>query len=68
MMPAIKKTFNLMADDIVEVSVENESLKTQIGELDEKWFQGSKAKVLNEFNDENRANLIMPRKKKQMNK
>ena len=27
MMPAIKKAFNLMGDDIVELSVENESLK-----------------------------------------
>ena len=36
MMPAIKKAFNLMSDDIVEISVENESLKIQIGEYDEK--------------------------------
>ena len=30
MMPAVTKTFNLMGDDIVELSVENESLKNQI--------------------------------------
>ena len=45
MMPAIKKTFNLMGDDIVELSVENESLKNQIGENDEKWLQESKVNL-----------------------
>ena len=39
MMPAIEKAFNLMGDNIVELSVENESLKVQIGEYDEKWLQ-----------------------------
>ena len=38
MMPAIKKAFNLLGDDIIELSVENESLKNQIGEFDEKWL------------------------------
>ena len=38
-MAAIKKTFNLKGDDIVELSVENESLKNQIGDYDEKWLQ-----------------------------
>ena len=42
MMTAIKKAFNLMGDDIVELSVENESLKNQIGDYDEKWLQESK--------------------------
>ena len=32
MMPAIEKASNLMGDDMVELSVENESLKTQIGD------------------------------------
>ena len=30
--PAIKKAFNLLGDDIVELGVENESLENQIGE------------------------------------
>ena len=68
MMPAIRKAFNLMGDDIVELSVENESLKNQIGDYDEKWLQESEAKLLKEVNDEKRANLIMPRMKKRMNK
>ena len=68
MMPAINKAFNLLGDDIVELSVENESLKNQIGQYDEKWRQESKANLLKEINDEKRANLIMSRMKKQMNK
>ena len=68
MMPAIKKTFNLMGDDIIELSVGNESLKNQIGDYDEKWLQESKAKLLKDINDEKRATLIMSRMKKQMDK
>ena len=68
MMPAIEKAFNLMGDDIVELSVENESLKNKIGQYDEKWLQESKANLLKEIDDEKRANLIMSRMKKQMNK
>ena len=30
MMPAIKKAFDLMLDDIVETSTENESLENEI--------------------------------------
>ena len=68
MMPAIKKAFNIMGDGIVELSVENESLKNQIGEYDEKWLQESKVKLLKEIDGEKRANLIMSRMKKQINK
>ena len=46
MMPAVKKAFNLLGDDIVELSVENESLKNQIGDYDERWLQDSKAKLI----------------------
>ena len=68
MMPAIKKAFNLLGDDIIELSVENDALKNQIGEYDQKWLEESKAKLLKDINDEKRANLIMSRMKKQMNK
>ena len=68
MMPAIKKAFNILGDDIIELSTENDVLKNQIGEYDEKWLQESKAKLLKDINDEKRANLIMTRMKKQMNK
>ena len=68
MMPAIKKAFNLMGDDIVELHTENESLKNKIGSYDEKWLESSKARLLQQIDDEKRAILIMSRMKKQMNK
>ena len=55
MMPPIKKAFTLMGDDIVELGVENESLKNQIGDNDEKWLQESKSKLLKEIDVKKRA-------------
>ena len=68
MMPAIKKAFNLLGDDIFELSTENGALKNKTGVYDEKWLQESKNKVLKQINDEKRANLFMSRMKKLMNK
>ena len=68
MMPAIKKAFNLLGDDIIELSVENDALKNQIGDYDEKWLQESKTKPFKDIDDKKRADLIMSRMKKQMNK
>ena len=63
MMPAIKKAFNLLGDDIVELSTENDALKSQIGDYDEKWLQESKDKLLKQIDDKKRADLIMFRMK-----
>ena len=52
MMPAIKKAFNILGDDIIELSTENDVLKNQIGEYDQKWLEESKAKLLKDINDE----------------
>ena len=68
MMPAIKKAFNLLGDDIVDLTAENDTLKNKIGDYDEKWLQESKAKLLKDIDDKKRADLIMSRMKKQMNK
>ena len=68
MMPAIKKAFNLLADDLVELSTENDALKNKIGSYDKKWLEESKNKMLKQIDDEKRANLIMSRMKKQMEK
>ena len=68
MMPAINKAFNILGDDIIELSTENDVLKNQIGEYDQKWLEESKVKLLKDTDDEKRANLIMSRMKKQMNK
>ena len=35
MMPAIKKAFNLLGDDRVELSTENDAFKSKIGSYDE---------------------------------
>ena len=68
MIPAIKKAFTLMGNDIVDLSTENDALKDKIGDYDEKWLQESKEKLLKDIDDEKRANLIMSRMKKQMDK
>ena len=68
MMPAIKKAFNLLGDGIIDLTTENDALKAKIGDYDEKWLQKSKEKLLKDIDDEKRANLIMSRMKKQMNK
>ena len=64
MMTAIKKAFNLLGDDIVELSTENDALKNKIGSYDEKWLEESKLKLLEQIDDEKRANLNMFRMKK----
>ena len=68
MMPAIKKAFNLLGDDIVDLYTENNALNKKIGSYDEKWLEESKAKLLKQIDDEKRANLIKSRRKKQMEK
>ena len=68
MTPAIKKAFNLLDDDLVKLSTENDALKKKIGSYDEKWLEESKAKLLRQIDDEKRAILIMSRMKKQMEK
>ena len=42
MMLAIKKAFDLMGDDMVELSTEDESLKNKKGSYVEKWLDESK--------------------------
>ena len=66
MMPDIKKAFDLMGDDIFELSTENETLKNQTGSYDQQWLEESNAKLLKQIDDEKRANLITSRMRKQM--
>ena len=68
MMPAIKKVFSLLGDDIVELSTEIDALKSRIGSYDGKGLKESKNKMLKQIDDEERANLIMSRMKKQIEK
>ena len=68
MMPAIKKAFNLMGDDIIELDAENQALKNKIGIYDEKWLEESKARLLKQIDDDKRSRIIMERMKKQLSK
>ena len=68
MMPAIKKAFNFLGDDIVELSTEIDALKIKRGDYDEKWLQKSEERLLKQIDDQKGANLIMSRMKKQMEK
>ena len=63
-MPAIKKLFDLIGDDIVKICAKNESLKNKLGSYEEKWFKQPKAKLLKQINGEKKANLIMSRMEK----
>ena len=63
MMPAIKKAFNLLGDDIVELHTEIEALRNQIVDYDQKWLEESKTNFLKQIDDE-----IMSRMKKQLSK
>ena len=64
----LKKAFDFMGDDIVELSTENETLKNRIGFYDETWLKESKAKLLKQNDDEKRTFLIMSRMEKHMKK
>ena len=55
MMPVIKKAFDLLGDDIVDLSTEIDAFKNKIGSYDEKWLEESKAKLLKQIDDEKRA-------------
>ena len=51
MMPAIKKVFDLMGEDIVDLSTENDALKSKIGDYDENWLEESKRKLLKQIDE-----------------
>ena len=68
MMPAFQKAFDLLGDDIVNISTENATLKNQIGNNDKKWIRELKAKQVKKIDDEKRLKLTMSRMKKQLNK
>ena len=64
----MQKAFHLFRDDILELSSENESLKSKKGSFDEKWSEESKGELLKQIEDEKGASLIMSRKQKQEKK
>ena len=64
----MQKAFHLFCDDILELSTENESLKSKKGSFDEKWSEEAKEKLLKQIDDEKGACLIISRKQKQKKK
>ena len=52
LMPAIRKDFDLMSDDIVELSTKNDALKVKTGAYDQKLLEKSKTKLLKHPDDE----------------
>ena len=67
-MPSIKKAFDLLGDDISDLSSENDALKNKIGSYDENWLEESKANFVKQIDEEKRANLFISRKQIQMKK
>ena len=63
-MLALKKAFDLLGVDKVELFTENETLKNRIGSYDEEEFEKPKAKLLKHFIDEKIANLNMAKLEK----
>ena len=57
----MENAFDLMGDDIVELSTKNESLQNKKRSYDEKLFEESKGKPFKQIDDEKRANLIKSR-------
>ena len=55
-----------MGDDILELSTENDSSKDKIGFYDEDWIEESKAELLKQIDDEERASLVMSEKKNRL--
>ena len=67
-MSAIKKHFDPMGDNRVDLSTENAAFKNNIGSYDQRWLEESRAKLLKQIDNEKRANLILSRMKKQKEK
>ena len=65
LMPVVKKAFNFLVVDMLELSTDNDAIKNKRGSYDEKWLGESNAKLLKQI-DEKRANLIMSRLQKKM--
>ena len=59
MMPAIKKAFDLMGNNILKLSTRNVSLKIKIASCNEIWLEESELKLFKQFIDDKTAKLIL---------
>ena len=67
MMPAIRKAFDLLDDDIIELSTENDALKDRKVSYDEKCLEECKLKLLKQIDDGKRAFINLSMLKTQIN-
>ena len=58
-MPAIEKTFDILGNDILEFFTGKKSLKNQIDSYNDKLLEESEAMLLEQFDDEKRANWVI---------
>ena len=68
MMPAIKVAFDLLGENVVDLSNTYETLTNKTSSLDEKWLGDSKTGPLKQFNAEKKASLNMMKVEKQLKK
>ena len=68
MLPAFKNAFDLMVDDLVDLSSEKESLNYEIGSYNGKWLEESKARLLKQTDAKEKANLFMSTMPQQIKK
>ena len=68
MMPGIKKAFDFIVGDILDLSTEKEPLQYKLNFYDENWLHQPKANLLKQIHDDKRANLITSRIQKQTEK
>src|SRR5215469_10151030 len=58
----------MMGDEIFELGVENQALRDQLGEVDDKWLNESKSRIVCGYNDEKKNKFILDRMRRQMKK
>jgi regulator of replication initiation timing len=66
MMPAIKKSFGMMVNEICELSAENSVLKDKIGDYDVKWLNASTKKLLIDTTEEAKKQQFLERMRRQL--
>ena len=60
MMPAFKKAFDLLGDDIVDLSVGDATLKNKIGSCNnQQWLELSEAKLVKQTNDDKKKQIYL---------
>ncbi len=58
-MPGLKKAFEMMRDDNFELVNENNVLKEKIGDIDDKWLQESKRKIVSNTEDAEKNKVLL---------